>query len=626
MTSSPAAAHAESGLPPTQLSAWWPALVCALAGAAVFQFFGNANHGYIATDSLFWWWIFQWINPASETEHGWLILGIAGWLLWRNVRVADRGFPIAERGWTKPETGDRKPVSAEGSGARRVRLWGAPMVAMIGALALHTVAFAAQQARVSIVALLLFTWGVLRLGGGPRWGRAAVFPTAFLVFAIPINVLDSVGFWLRMWVIDASTSIAHLAHIPVVQNGTQLLAPDGRYNYDVAAACSGVRSLMALAALSLLIGYVSFSSWRRRAVVFLLCFPLVYVGNVARITAIVIAAQVAGPAWGDRAHAVMGYAIFVIVLGGVLVAAKWLTRVSPELPVRGTADGRETGDRRQGTGDGRQATGDRGQERDRRDEGTDEGEMRPARPYLVAAVVTMCAVSGMLVLHAIAVRPPRGEVGVVLSADGKNPIDLPAFLGREWMGWPAPVTQIEREILPLDTGFSRVNYVDARQSQRVFLSIVLSGRDRTSIHRPELCLVGQGWTLTGRASHRFSYPGRGDASFPATILHVRRDRTASGPAVPPQLVAYWFVAGDRVVANHWSRIAYDAYNRVVHGRVDRWAYVLLQTDASDGEAAALARLQGVLNATLPSFQKPFPIGGGKKDVGKQSDAVSENHP
>ena len=46
----------------------------------------------------------------------------------------------------------------------------------------------------------------------------------------------------------------------------------------------------------------------------------------------------------------------------------------------------------------------------------------------------------------------------------------------------------------------------------------------------------------------------------------------------------------------------DAWNRVAHARADRWAYVLMQTDATDSEAAALVRMQAVLSATLPVFQ------------------------
>jgi EpsI family protein len=218
----------------------------------------------------------------------------------------------------------------------------------------------------------------------------------------------------------------------------------------------------------------------------------------------------------------------------------------------------------------------------------------------------------MLFLHRLAQMPPRGQVGVVLGADGLNPVELPAFLGTDWIGQRAEVSAVEREILPPDTGFSRKNYAFvADRTKDVFLSIVLSGRDRTSIHRPELCLVGQGWTIDDAASQAFRFPaGSADSGreFPATVLRVRREvPTARGRMVVPQLVAYWFVAGDTVVASHWRRFMHDAWNRVARARADRWAYVLMQTDARDGEAAALARMQAVLEGTLPVFQKPFAV-------------------
>jgi EpsI family protein len=166
---------------------------------------------------------------------------------------------------------------------------------------------------------------------------------------------------------------------------------------------------------------------------------------------------------------------------------------------------------------------------------------------------------------------------------------------------------VEREILPPDTGFSRKLYVPvSNPAQPVFLSIVLSGADRTSIHRPELCLVGQGWTLLESDEHRFDYPGQNDGGFPATILHTRRQIVTSlGPQNVPELVAYWFVSSDGVSATHWGRLVHDAWNRLRHLRADRWAYVLMQTDAADGDPAALARMQAVLDQTLPAFQ-PLP--------------------
>jgi exosortase len=603
----------------------------AVTGVLLFHFFGNATRGYVKTTSMFWWWISQWLDPNAETEHGWLVLALSGWVWWRNVReanvsIADRGLRIADS--LRSGDGDRSPIpenlksDSPADAARTnpqsairdpqlkgpqsaIRNWSA-MTALLAGLALHVLGFVAQQTRVSIVAFLIFTWGVVRLAGGRRWGNAAMFPLAFMVFAIPVSVLDEIGLPLRLWVTSAGETIARLAGIDIVRNGTQLVAPDGRFNYDVAAPCSGVRSLMALTALSVLVGYLNFRSWWRRGVVFALCFPLVYLGNVARIVAIVFAAQAGGAGWGDRAHVVMGYGVFVIVLGGLLVAVAAIHRWWPE-----------TGDRRQETGDGRQETGDgRWETGDGRWEaGGETGRMVVSSQsswtmIAIGALVVALTIGEMVFLNRIAQMPPRGGVGVVLAPDGLNPVELPAFLGTDWIGQRTEVSPVEREILPADTGYSRKNYAFVGDRTRdVFLSIVLSGRDRTSIHRPELCLVGQGWTIEGALPQNFRAPAESADSrageFRVTVLRVRREiPSAKGKVVVPQLVAYWFVGGDVIVASHWQRFIHDVWNRVFRARTDRWAYVLMQTDARDGEAAALVRMQAVLNGTLPVFQRP----------------------
>src|SRR3954471_14670367 len=90
MHSVPASRH------PSAFRAWRPALACAIAGAAIFQFFGNATRGYIDTASLFYWWGHQWFDPGAETQHGLLILALAGWLFWRNLQKAESGERRAE--------------------------------------------------------------------------------------------------------------------------------------------------------------------------------------------------------------------------------------------------------------------------------------------------------------------------------------------------------------------------------------------------------------------------------------------------------------------------------------------------------------------------------------------------
>lgn len=540
-----------------------PAAVCALAGFVVFQFAGNGTLGYIKSHSLFYWWAYQWSDPASESEHGWLILGLGAWLFVRNLRQS-------------PAVGGQGPA---GSG------WGT--AAMLGGLGLHLLGYVLAQARVSIFGLLLFTWGVLALAGGRRWGRAAAFPVAFLVFAIPLNALDTVGFQLRLAVINTAWHLAHAVGIDVIRNGTQLLSPTGGFQYDVAAACSGMRSLTALAALSLLLGYLNFRAWPVRAGVGLLCLPFAFVGNVARIFTVIVAAQWRGQAAGMRTHDVMGFGVFVIVLGLVQLTVWWLEKRGLGAPARP-----------QGAGPG---------EREAAAETCNALYYKPA--WGAAGLVAGVALAVLVAADRLDALQPSPRVGIRLAADGVNPVALPDYLGSAWEGQLAGVTPIEREVLPPDTGFSRKNYVLLRDlNQWVFLSIVLSGRDRTSIHRPELCLVGQGWTITGRTTHRFTRPDAPGVGVPATVLRIEREvTTRTGRKMKvPALFAYWFVGADKVVATHTERMWHSSLDRLLHLETHRWAYVVTQTLAADGEGAALARIQAVLDGTLPAFQQPVP--------------------
>ncbi|AWI08637.1 exosortase/archaeosortase family protein [Ereboglobus luteus] len=553
---------------------WLPVLVCALAGAVVFQFFGNATRGYIHTQSLFWWWGWQWFDPASETQHGPLVVVVAAWLFRRNTRNAE---------------------SAQIDGARR-----APVIAMLGALALHVAGYAMQQTRVSIVAFLVFTWGVLALadcckkqdgrGAVLSWSRAAVFPLGFLMLAIPFGFLDTLGFYLRLGVVGTVSALAHGAGIDVVRNGTQLFSPDGNFQYDVAAACSGVRSFVALLAMALLVGYLGFRSWWQRAALAVLCVPFVFVGNVARIGVIVLAGEWFGHAAGGRVHDWSGWVVFLIVLALLLGAAR-LMRESKKRDF----DKSYHNDNEQEKGrcnpmdrTALKAAGSRG--------------MSVAAVWVVAVCVCVAAAGAAFATARLDTVAVRGTAGVRLASDGVNPAPLPVFLGTKWGGRDVEVSAVERELLPPDTGFARKNYARLSNPQReqVFFSIVLSERDRTSIHRPEVCLVGQGWRIKGRGRERFALPDGG--TLDATLLRIEREvvlADSKTTATIPAVFAYWFAGSDGTEASHAGMLLRGATDRLLHLRADRWAYVVAQSLALDGEEAARARIAEVIALSWP---------------------------
>lgn len=540
------------------------AAIVAVVGLFVFQFFGNTVRGYIDTGSLFTWWFSQWFNPQSETEHGPVIAFVCLWLLWRNLKE-----------------------SSEESGEPRS---GLGLSLIVGALSLHTLGTAIGQARISAVAFLIYLEGVAWLLGGRRWGRAAAFPCAFMLFSLPLEFLfDEFGFHLRLAVIEAATAIAHGLGIEVIRNGTQLLAPDGAYAYDVAPACSGIRSLVALTALCTLLGYLHFRAWWRRGLFFAVSFPFAYLGNVIRILAIIIAAEFFGQEAGALVHSWFGFLIFVVVLGLTLGLSTALNRWLPE---REPSANRTTG--REKTNSVTSELGDR-------------------QSIILGLIILLLAGASCLSVYRMQTASASGSTLVKLTSEGQ-PMAFPAFLGEGstdlgWAGRRYPVTAVEREVLPPDTGFSRMYYQSLDDPLNgVLVSVVLSGADRGSIHRPEICLAGQGWTVTGRFQKRIAVPGF-VPGIPVTILRTERllTNSAGEKTKVPGLFAYFFAGDEILLASHSERMLVSAIDKLLYQKNHRWAYIFVQADCPDGEDAGLKRLEAVFVESIPEVLDTPPI-------------------
>ena len=539
----------------------------ALSGFIIFQFAGNSVQGYIQTHSLFTWWGSQWFLSGSEADHGPLILMLASVIFfWNCLRFVH--IPARE---------------AAGKGILLISL----------GLLLHLSGFIAMQTRLSILGFLSYLLGVLFLTAGERVGRAALFPLLLLLFSVPLGFLnDEVGFFLRLSVIRLSTVIMHSVGIDVIRDGSLLYAPDGSYTYDVEAACSGIRSLLALASLSLLIGYVAFRSFWRRVLLLLLSLPFAFLGNLARIICIILAAECFGQEAGTKVHDVFGYLIFILVLGMALLTVSLLERICPE----GKTEHSEAG--------------------------ADEGTVTPrillgrnAEAWVhiqgrrnLSLVVLAIFLSSLAFTFSLRVKDMLGEgaCGVLLAENGCDPLALPGMLGDEWAGESVGVSEVERQTLPADTGFSRKNYLRFDNLRHtVFLSIVLSGLDRSSIHRPELCITGQGWRILSREDLELDMPCVENGRLPVTLLMLEKRLTrADGSSdVHKALTVYWFVSEDVHVASYWERMFRGVCDRLFRFKHDRWAYIVAQTPCPDGREAGLKRITEVLQMALPSVLK-----------------------
>jgi hypothetical protein len=161
------------------------------------------------------------------------------------------------------------------------------------------------------------------------------------------------------------------------------------------------------------------------------------------------------------------------------------------------------------------------------------------------------------------------------------------------------------EWLPPDTSFGQRLY-RAPDGFEASVNVVLMGSDRTSLHKTEFCLEGQGWRIDQGASLetkvRMERPYPYDlavmkfvASREATIGGERR--TARG------IYVMWFVADDEFTARHWQRMWWMARDLLRTGILQRWASIAYFTACAPGqEEAAFARLKQFISASAPEFQ------------------------
>ncbi|HXI51609.1 MAG TPA: exosortase/archaeosortase family protein [Candidatus Saccharimonadales bacterium] len=298
-----------------QLPNGWMFLVLLAAWIALFQFLGNSTLGYVNTSSLFGWW--TWINTRGairpdgsvdlgqvlnqDEAYAWFIPAVVLVLLWcrRHELLAMRKDPS----WA-----------------------GLGMVAL-GAF-LHVIGFMIQQTRVSVLGFSLGIYGLTGLLWGGAWMRATLLPFSLLLFCIPLTTSgDPVTLPLRVLATKITTGFCHVfLGINVIRSGTQLFDPGGAYQYEVAAACSGIRSLTAALAFGVILGYLQFKSpWRRIAIV-ASAFPLAVASNVFRLSLIVLAAEAFGQKAGDYVHESSWLSLlpYVPSIGGMLVLAWWL--------------------------------------------------------------------------------------------------------------------------------------------------------------------------------------------------------------------------------------------------------------------------------------------------------------
>lgn len=242
-------------------TALWGTLVLTLV-----MFYCAAPLFYRNTLSVIGWARLAW-NPETHYEHGPLVPFIALGLVW---------FALPRL----------RTLRAEPDGGGLIPLVCGIMLFVLSARTL--------QPRIAMAGLPLILLGVVLYTFGRKAARVVLFPISCLFFMIPVPGIDQATVRLQLFAAKAAQVLCGLIGIKLQAVGTSLHAVDQSFSFEIAEGCSGINSLMAITLMTAVFAHLTQDRLWKKLLFFAASIPVAIIGNVARLSAIMIVAKVFG--------------------------------------------------------------------------------------------------------------------------------------------------------------------------------------------------------------------------------------------------------------------------------------------------------------------------------------------
>ncbi len=242
----------------------------------------------------------------SETyAHGWIIVPIAVWLIWRQRDCLKSIRP-------------RFNVAGLGLMGASVLLWA--MADIVGAEV------------VKHLTLVFFIWSAVLAMLGWQATRQMSFPLGYLLFAVPVGEM-LIPTLMEITAVFSVTAV-ELTGIPVYRDGMFFALPSG--DFEIAIACSGIRYLIASVALGTLYAYLSFRTLWKRILFMLLSVLVPIVANGIRAYLIVMIAHFSDMRLAVGIdHFIYGWLFFGLVMFVLFLIGARFQEPSPPVVARG---------------------------------------------------------------------------------------------------------------------------------------------------------------------------------------------------------------------------------------------------------------------------------------------------
>jgi exosortase len=167
--------------------------------------------------------------------------------------------------------------------------------------------------RTSMIILLI---GLVLFLLGWEYLRKLFLPLAYLIFMIPLPAIiwNKIAFPMQLFSSFLTEKVISLLGIPIFREGNILHLAET--TLEVVAACSGLRSLVTMFALSAALVLLSDLSIKKKWVLFFSAAPIAIFANITRLTVTAILASKYGSAVAQGfLHEFSGIVVFFIGLG-----------------------------------------------------------------------------------------------------------------------------------------------------------------------------------------------------------------------------------------------------------------------------------------------------------------------
>lgn len=451
--------------------------------------------------------------------------------------------------------------------------WGVSIVGL--GLCVYAVGqFAAMHAVVHL-SLWMVIAGLLGCVIGLVGIRRFTFPLLYLLAAVPLPVFlqYELSSKLQLWSSALGVGFLHAIGVTAYREGNVIdLGPT---QLQVVEACSGLRYLFPLMALTLLMAYLYRESFWKRAVLVLSSIPISILLNGFRIGVIGILVGFYGQAAAEGfTHFFEGWIFFVASLA-VLCGEMWvLARVGSAGPRRSFAE----------------LVGLPAVER-----AVPPNVVQPA----AAMSFTPLVVAGGLLAVTIVAAPTINPEEFPPPPNRQQLVDFPLQLGG-WTGVTSPLERQYLDALALDD-YVMADYTTAdRRPVNVYVAYYLSPKKGRSSHSPKQCIPGGGWEITSFEPTRMDHRSEVRADHEINRVVVQKDGYK-------QIVYYWFKQRDRWITSEYLVKFFLFWDSLTRHRADG-ALVRLSSSVHPGEneASVDERLQAMVGLVTPLLGRYVP--------------------